>query len=177
MSVLSNFSVSVNFWDLCPLMRVPDLFSKLYNADKSKHKEESSKLMWAIAMIMDTSEDNIYRNLIEDERKQVVAMDWLKDEKFKWEDYQKYLDLYQQLNSSKLEKDLYLLECKVEERTKFIQDTKYTIEDGDKLDRIISNTPKIYELIKSLRDEIEKGEGAGVVRGKRTESASELGKI
>lgn len=177
MSVLSNFSVDANFWDLNQLMRVPKLFASFYKEDKSKNKIESSKIMWAIAMLVDNSENNSYRNLREDDRKILIAEDYLKVSDFKWDNYKELIALYQELNSSKLEKDLYLLESKLEERSKFIIDTKYTLEDGDKLDKIIANTQKIYDLIKTLRDNIEKGENEAATRGGRTESISERGLI
>ena len=37
-----------NFWDNYPDLLLMDEFSKVYEEDKSKKKEESSLLMWAI---------------------------------------------------------------------------------------------------------------------------------
>lgn len=177
MSVLSNFSVDANFWDLNPLMRVPKLFAEFYNNDTSKKKEESSRIMWAIAMYIDTSDNNPYRNLRDTDRKIIIAEDYLKDAEFVWDNYSEIIKFYQELNSTKLQKDLFLLESKLEERSQFILDTKYTLEDGDKLDKIIANTQKIYDLIKTLKDNIEKGENESATRGGRTESASEQGRL
>jgi hypothetical protein len=177
MSVLSNFSVDVNFWDLNPLMRVPDSFASLYKKDKSKSKGESSRIMWAIAMLVDTSEHNKFSNLNEEDRTLLIKTDYLGDENFNFDLYKEQIDQYTCLHMSKLEAELRRQELKLEERAKFINDTEYNLENGEKLDKFLLNTSKLYDQIDVLKDKIRLERDSGTTRGGRIESASEKGLI
>ena len=63
MSLLTNFQLDANFWQTYPQMILPKAFNDLSKKDKSKGKEESSKIMWAVAMLIDNSETNKFKNL------------------------------------------------------------------------------------------------------------------
>ena len=177
MSVLSNFSVDANFWDLNPLMRVPEAFASLYKGDKSRKKEDSSRIMWAIAMLVDTNEENKFRNLNESDRKDLIKSDFLDDLGFDFDLYKEQINTYISLNMSKLEQELRMQELKLEERGKFINDTPYDLETGEKLDKFLLNTGKLYDQIKELQDRIKSERDSGNTRGGRTESATEKGAI
>lgn len=173
MSLLSNFQIDANFWETYPLMRVPEAFALLYNEDKTKDKRESSKLMWAVAMLVDISDTNKYRNLREEDRKKLICEDYLGRPEYNWDLLEPAIETYKHLHLSKDERILVDLERKVEERTKFIIDTEYSLEEGDKLDKLFANTDKIFNIVKDLRADIEKQKNAGTLKGGRTESISE----
>ena len=173
MSVLNNFDIEANFWQLNPQFKIA--YKDFYNKDKSKNKVQSSKIMWAIALLVDNSEENNYRNYLTDEKKMLIAEDYLGDAGFKWEDYQEIIDIYINLNMSKTERSLYIYEGKLEERDSFIKTTKYNLENASQLDKIISSTKSIFDLITKLRDEISKEKSIGETKGSMEESASEKG--
>jgi len=177
MSLLSNFQIDANFWQSYPQMILPKAFNDLYKKDKSKDKVESSKVMWAIAMLIDISDTNKYRNLREDDRKKLISEDYLGNAKFNWSTLEPAITTYKDLHTSKDERILIDLEKKVEERTKFIIDTEYSLEEGDKLDKLFANTDKIFTIVKDLRADIEKQKNVGQLKGGRTESISEQGTI
>ena len=177
MALLNSFDIDANIWEIEPQLKIPKIFADLYNADKTKNKAHSSKIMWAIALLVDISDDNKYRNLREEDRKELIISDYLKDEVFRFEDHKDLIDMYTELHMSKIERELRQQELKLEERAKFINDTKYDLETGDKLDKFLINTGKLYEQIKSLRDQIRAERDGGNTKGGMTESASEKGII
>jgi len=177
MSVLTNFSLDANFWELNPVFLTLEICRNFRNTDFSDDNIESSKVMWAIAMLVDTSVSNPYRNLKEDDRKIVIQDNYLKVDSFDWVLYKEIIEFYQELNSSKLEKDLYMHECKLEERAKFIMETPYNTTNGPILDKLMANTQKIYELIDKIKDNIKKENSDGKMKGDRIESASEKGML
>jgi hypothetical protein len=177
MSLLNSFDTDANIWEVEPQLKIPKVFAELYKNDKSKGKAHSSKIMWAIALLVDNSEANKFRNLREDDRKSLISTDFLKDELFDFDEYQEAIDSYIELNMSKLEKELRQQELKLEERAKFINDTPYNIENGDKLDKFLINTGKLYDQIKELKDKIKSDTDGGNTKGGMVESASERGLI
>lgn len=177
MSLLTNFDTTVNFWELYPQLKIPKAFAELYKKDKSKGHSDSSQIMWAVAMLVDVSEDNKFSHLSEEDRKYLIKEDYLENPKFKFEDYKDVVDMYIHLHMSKLEQELRTQEAKMEERALFIKDTIYDLETGEKLDKFLLNTAKLYDNIKELKDRIKSEKDSGSIRGGRIESASEKGLI
>lgn len=177
MSLLNSFDTDTNIWEVEPQLKIPKVFAEFYNSDKSKGKAHSSKIMWAIALLVDNSDANKFRNLRESDRVDLIKADFLKDESFKFEDYTSILDMFIELHMTKLEKELRQQELKLEERAKFINDTEYNLETGEKLDKFLINTGKLYEQIKALKDQIRSEKDGGNTKGGAVESATEKGLI
>lgn len=177
MSLLINFNYDTNFWSAHPQLRIPKAFAELYKSDKSKGKESSSQIMWAIAMLIDTSEDNKFRHLNEEDKKSLIKSDYLNNESFNFDNYQEAIEQYIKLHMSKLEQELMKIEGKLNERLGFIEDTSYDLDTVDRLDKAVLNTTKMQEMIRELKDKIRQEKDSGTTRGGRTESASEKGLI
>lgn len=178
-SIIDNFDTDTNFWEVNPELKIPKLFNDLYTSDKSKNKNKSSKLMWAVALLVDS--DSKFRNLSEKEKKKLIAEDYLQEPDFNWEEYADTISIFENLTTSKLRKSLNVQERLLESRNEFLSKEKYTLDNAQELDKIFQGTSKIYETITKLRDEVQKEElaesGQGVVKGGRTESASEKGEL
>lgn len=180
MSVVSNFDLDVSFWEVNPIFKVVGEFASFYRRDTSRGKGTTSKIMWAIALLEDTSDDNKLKTYPEIDRKKIIAEEYIRDEKFDWDKHQKLIDAYVSSQMSKNKRSLRGLRLKMEERESFIMNTPYTIENANDLDRIMANTDKLFSLITKLEQQIEKEENAGsggLVRGGRVESAGETGAI
>lgn len=175
MAVLDNFDINVNFWKLNPQSKV--VFNNLYTKDKSKDKEVSSSIMWAIAMYSDNSKSNMYRNLSSDDRKNIIAEDYLKNPKFEWDKYKDEIDKYKKLNLSKNQRNLLDIEDKLEQRNQIFKDELYTFDNALDLDKIFINTKAVLETYRVLKDSVDKEEADSTTRGGRIESASEKGLI
>ena len=177
MAVLDNFDLKANFWEVNPQFKIPKKFNSLYVSDKSKAKEESSKVMWAIALYADNSKSNKFRNLSDSDRKNIITTDYLNGTKFNWEANKPLIELYQNMNMTKAQRNLFTIESKLEQRDEVLAKETYTIDNALDLDKIIINSKAVNEVYKVLKDTVEKEEAESSTRGGRIESASERGDI
>jgi hypothetical protein len=185
-TISKQWNTDENYWNLHPQNKLIKAFGDLFDSDKSKTKENSSKLMWAIALYMDPHEDNPYKNLGFDEKQHIIATDYLKDKKFNWEDKAivNLVETYEESCLTLLEKELYRLEEKVRQRGNFLKTTTYTLDSygetgklvkgtADQLDKMMLNTSKIYQQVAEIRSRLEEEKSSSKLRGGAAESASE----
>lgn len=177
MAVLDNFDLEANFWVVNPQFKIPKVFNSLYVSDKSKGKETSSRIMWAIALYADNSKANKFKNLSDKDRKDLIVADYLEGIKFNWEANIPLIELYQNMNMTKAQRNLFTIESKLEQRDEVLAKETYTIDNALDLDKIIINSKAVNEVYKVLKDTIEKEEAESSTRGGRIESASERGDI
>jgi len=114
--MLQIFDPTSNFWESNPGYKIP--FNRLYSEDKSKKKEESSKIMWSIALL--ESDKSPYKEASKDERIKLIKDDYYSPD---WNNITEEINLFVNLNTSKAKKKLRNWEEKLEERDKFIADT------------------------------------------------------
>ena len=189
-TISKNWNLDENYWILNPMIKAVKAFNNFYEKDKSKKKEESSKLMWAIAMLIDPSDYNIYRNLNQQDRAKLIAEDFLGDVKFNWDhpEIKELTDTYTQFCITVAERQLYNYESKMAEREAFINTTKYSLDSydehgkalkgtADKLDKMMVNTDKIFARLEDIKETISKEATTGSMKGGATESASESGEL
>lgn len=178
-SIIKIWNPLENYWTLNPTMVTKAEFKELYEQDKSRGKDKSSNLMWAIALILDPSDSNIYRHLNYSERKDIVEKDYInkeyyKTEKFTWENYNDIILAYENLCISQLERELIRLKKKLSDRVHLIESTPYSLDTFEALDKLILNTKKIYEQLTQIQEQIQKSESGQLIEG-NVESASEKG--
>jgi hypothetical protein len=173
MSIIAKYNEGINFWEANPQFKVIGGFGALYHSDKSKSKDTSSKIMWAISFFCDDSEENRLINLPETDRKSIIEDDYIKDKNFAWDKYKELIELYQKTQMTHQQRTLFNLKVKMEERDNFLLNTKYTLDNARDLDAIISNTPKLFEMVKTLQEEISRDKNHSVMRGGAKESASD----
>jgi len=170
MSLLNSFDTDTNIWEVEPQLKIPKVFAEFYNSDKSKGKAHSSKIMWAIALLVDNSEANKFRNFSYEDRKLLISEDFLQEPSFKWDKFEKIKETYEDFSMGKLEKSLLIYEHKLEERDILVKTTKYTIENAADLDKIIKETKNIIELIIKLRDQVKQEKDSGNTKAGLQES-------
>jgi hypothetical protein len=170
-----NFQPEMNFWELNPELKYPEVLNDFYLKDKSKDKSESSKVMNAIYLLLD--KESRYRELPEKERRGLIVKDYLKNITFNWDSVKHLQDFYIKLTTSKAKKLLRNWELKLEERDEYIGNLKYDDDTAEHLDKMMSKTQSIWEQYLSILNEVEKEEGAGNVKGGGVESLSETGRI
>jgi hypothetical protein len=169
-----NFNINDNFWECNPNFLAIKEFKKLYSDDKSKKKIDSSKIMWGVALAMDKHDDNPLRNVNIVDKLAIVAEDYC--DGFDEKKYGYLMSLYKKLCLSQIERSVYDLEQKLDERSKFLLQTPYDLDTAKELDALIANTKKIKDLYEDMVDSLEKDSaGGGPTRGGRQESAGEKG--
>lgn len=189
----TNWNPDLNYWDLHPTLKTIKVFRDYYEADKSKKKEKSSKILWAIALHIDPNEKNPWRNTNPLDRKNLINIDYLQDPTFDWNNIQ-ILELsnkYKELCLSTAEKSLVEFEEKLADRAKFISETKYTLDyyeensksgkltiikgTADQLDRMMVNTAKIYDQLDIIKQQLAQETIDSIGKGGNVESAGESG--
>lgn len=188
-SIIKVWVPQENYWVIHPMAQEFGAFKKFHNKDKSKKKEKSSKIMWAIAILIDPHEDNILRNQPLKERKTLIVMDFLEDPDFNWDhpEIKELCDFYFDNCLTIAEKELIRYEEKLIDRGDFIASTSYTMDDyddvkgrvvkgtADQLDKMMLNSGKIFDQIESIKEKLLKEEMDGQLKGGATESAGEGG--
>lgn len=166
-----------SFWELNSDLIILDEFSKLYYKDKSKDKQDSSKILWAIFYAYNPESKFFnYPN-----KQEVISQSFLKDPKFKWEDYKDIVDAYKNLVLSDAERALINWNEIMTMRDQSIKDLyKKAIEDSDtdelvKIDKMLANTPKMFEDYKKIKRDYE--EEKVTKKGKTIASLSDSGEL
>lgn len=175
--ILQNFETNRNFWEANPQFKTIDVFAKFRERDRSARKFKSSKIMWGVAFLLDPSDDNIYRNLPYDKRKEVIGANWLKGEEFKWSNHRDILKCFSELVLTHAQRALIDWNDKIIERGEFLKKTKYSLDNAEKLDKMMGNTEKIFKQYKQIEEELQKEIDSSKTKGGAEESASEKGEI
>lgn len=176
--LISNFSLSENFWDCNPNMKKVGVFKDLYNNDKSTKKKDSSHSMWAVAIFVDKHQDNPYRNLNSDDKVKIIKEDYLADSSFDFDKLAVYVEEYKKYCLSQIERTLVELNKKLEERDIFLRSLNYTLDTASQIDSLILNTKKLKDLYFEMKKELEtENQEEGQTRGGFKESATEKGLI
>lgn len=176
MSILSNFDIETNFWEVNPIFKITGKFAKFYRSDTSRGKAASSKVMWALSLLLDNTKENKLRNFPVKEKQQIIAEEFIRDPKFDWKKHNALIDFYKETQLTSSERSLMFFREKMDEREAFLSSTKYTLDNAKDLDSIVSNTDKLFSMIQKLDLQVEKEkneESSGAIRGGRVESAGE----
>ena len=161
----------LSFWEVFPYMKEVGLFRKLYLADRSENKNKSSKTMWYLSMVKDI--DSEFYSMSKSEQNDSL-FDTLGLNVVKFVGSQEELDIllnaFEDFIDTPLSADVRALENKMKERKLFIQNTPYTLDayeegmDGKQklikgtapqLDKMVTDTKKLHEEIRSLRDALK----------------------
>lgn len=161
----------LSFWEVFPYMKEVGLFRKMYLADRSENKNKSSKVMWYLTMVKDI--DSEFYSMSREEQDEMLC-DTLGLNVTKFVGGVTELDLllnaFESFIDTPLSADVRALESKMKERKQFIQNTEYTLDryeegmDGktrlvkgtaSQLDKMVTDTKKLHEEIRSLRDALK----------------------
>jgi hypothetical protein len=164
MGLLVSFDESADFWKMYPQMKTVEPFKTSFK------KKMPSAHMWAIAFLCDPSEDNVYRNIPEEEKMEVLAKDFLEEEDFDWEQYEEHIHRYKQMVLSQAERSLITWNETMALRDREVKKlykmalSKGDIENVVTLDRLLANTPKFYadyeKIARAYKEELnKKGKG------------------
>lgn len=196
---VDSFDKKVNFWEEFPDYKIHQVFGKLWVENrKAKKLQASSNFMWALTLCYDRKssfypqpEGDKWEAVSEDifgspkflinlayaeETQNVLILPF--DLRFAINEFEKTID-------TPLGMDLRRLEKKFQERTLFIEETKYSMDyyeqnsvgknilkkgTADQLDRMFRDTGKIGDQLQKALDELKASEGMGDVKGGGIES-------
>jgi len=176
MSFLSSYTGSSNFWLTNPQLVIPEPFNNLYRQDKSKDKEDSSRIMYAICFLLDPSSDNKFKNIPEPDRKALISRDYLKDPKFKWEEYSELIK-YCKNNFilTQAERSLYEMEKQLHERDLFLATWDWDRESGLDKDKMLASNQKLHADLNRIKELVKQEEVKSRDKGGSEPTGSDLG--
>jgi len=184
MSVINKFDTNSNFWKMNPQFKILEPFKSLYIKDKTAGKKYTSKVMWAVAFLLDPSKDNIYRNVPTDERKELICRDFLGYSVSKFDKYQNIMDFYKKQVLSQAAKSLLVWEDIMTDREKTLKGMyKEALKNKDidlivELDKLLATTPKYYmDYDKIKKTFLEEEESNNRGKGNRVKSLTDTGEI
>ncbi len=174
--ILNNFSISNNFWKENPHFLIVKEFKEFHKSDKSKNKEASSKIMWAIALLVHPK-SKFYQALYE-ERKKIIDDDYLSSESAEWDQkYNNYIIKFKEVALTRMQRNAAIWSDKFDERMEFLRSTPYNISTFNDLDKAMQSTDKIWNVyIKCMKD-MEDEERSSSIEGGGEESLTEQGMI
>jgi hypothetical protein len=148
------------FWDIdsnIDLLAVPS-FKKFY---EQQGAEFSSKIMWAIYFIWDINSK--FQNLEEAKRIKFIEIQWLENEGFfkkvatnasnvNYKLIKQVIEDYKSLQDNCIKRNMHTIAKKIDERSKFLDNTPYDLESVKKLDDAMLATSKLIKELKVLED-------------------------
>lgn len=180
MGLLSHFDFGSNFWDLNTQFKITEPFKSLYEKDRSRKKEDSSKIMWFIAFCYDLNPDNIYRKLSTKEKHGVIGEDFMKNKNY-YEDNKEMLDpliiSFCNLHDDEFKKHFREWKELLEKRSDFLKDQEYNLDNFEAIDKMAVGTDKIYSIFKKIEQDLNKNEALTGGKGGKVPSLSDSGDI
>lgn len=166
-----------SFWDTFPELVMLDSFNKLHYKDTSKNKQESSRKMWAIYYAYNP--DSKFFNL--PNKLQVLAKDFLKDDKFNWDSLRDQVFTYKELVLTPAERGLVnwteIMNVRDESLKNMYKDAilERNLKELVELDKMLANTAKLFQDYKKIKQEYD--EDKVTRKGKSIASLSDSGEI
>lgn len=179
MTIINNFDTDMSFWELYPEFKIALSFKDLYKSDKSRGKDVSSKKMWFV--VLNYAPNSRFINVPEEERLQIIGEDYMGKENYYWENEKILLPLIEdffKLNDTPTERHLRQWTKTLEDRTTFLSNTTYDLNNYEKLDKMAANTAGLMETFKKIKEMIMKEKSnEGSIKGGGQASLADSGKI
>lgn len=179
MIVINSFDTEINFWEVYPELKIALSFKDLYKSDKSRGKDVSSKKMWFVALTH--SVNSKFINIPEEERYEIIGEDFMGDPQY-YQNNKSTLDILiadlLKLMDTPSQRHLRQWTKTLEDRTNFLSEVSYDLNNFDKLDKMAANTSALMETFKKINEMLSREEaGMGNVKGGGQESLADTGEI
>jgi hypothetical protein len=152
------------FWVVNTNLKSIEPFKSFYNKDKSKKKDKSSRIMWAIHMYSHPTSD-MYNDPNKGER---LAADYLKDKEFIWDDYSEITDSYVKLALLPAQQELHDWNELMRKRKKLLTgmyDEEISKDSDERnmgkiveLDKLLGATAKMFSDYIKIKKEFDEEE-------------------
>lgn len=156
------------WWSVNPLMEYVTVFREF----KRRYKRRSTKIMNAVYMVYDPKSELKSSGLTEEEIKREVAVNYLKDENFPWEDHMELIEAYIAYCKTKVEKQLDNWYMELQLRDAYINGLSWDQNSTEK-DKMMLNTDKHYEAYFKIEAQLKAERSAAESYGDYERSLSE----
>lgn len=177
MKIIDSWNLKDNFWTVNPQLTVIPEFKALLDKDKSKGKEGSSRIMWAIALFSDLGSK--LRTLPESDRKNIINKEILEDPKFDWSTINDLIKVWVKDFMSPAQKQLALWENYMHEKNGYMANlmeqlrTEYRKDVADEVEKKLLSNGALFDEYNRLLDLLAQEEDIGRVKGGGQESLTE----
>ena len=159
-----------NFWECNPFFKVPKVFNELYTKDKSKDKNNSSQIMWAIALYTDSG--SMYKDLTDDERRKYISDEYNID----FKKYQELIDAWEVFKTP-IEKQMEQWQRLMVQKNAMLKNLNLDINNWETIEEMVLSNAALYKAYEALKARLAQEEDSGTARGGQEESLSEKGLI
>lgn len=169
--------INRNFWKENPELVIAPELEKIYKKDTSKDKKDSSLFMWAIHLC-EHLDSKFYNH---PNKYEIVAEKVLKNKGFKWQKHEELISSYREIVLTDAERALSIWNETMRLRNSSLKQMyQDALKEKDtdelvKLDKMLSNTPKMFEDYKKIKQDYE--EEKIQKKGKRIKSLSDADEI
>lgn len=160
-----------NFFDIYPELAFKAPFRDL----KAKFsKKEASELCWYVMLYCDL--DSSFRMFPPDKRREELETHFTKRKVHQIKEVQQAIQDYDENMLSLAKRNFKKWEDKLTERQEFIDNTTYSEDTVDMLDRMLASTSKLWDMYFKVKSELDQ-EDSDQVFGGASLSAAEKGLI
>ena len=179
---LDQYDPSLNFWAANPAMKMP--FQDVFSQDRSRDKQDSSKLMWGVVGLCDPNDYNPFSKMEEraDRLKDIRASYW--DDEFyerKQDRIKECADRYDSLFYTSTEKQFAIINEKISQIGLVMGGVKInTLDDVLAVSKAFEAQEKNLQLRKKLRALVAEEKamsGEGTIKGGNEAGLLESGDI
>lgn len=149
---LTTFDIDKNFWEVNPVFKIPKVFKELYNSDKSDGKMESSRIMWALALVYDY--DSKFSAMREEERLFMITRDYMGNENYAFK--KELVDGYNKLQMDAERRMIQIWDQKIDEIADVIKNYYTTSDNIEELTKVLLNSQKLLKEKEQIEKRIEK---------------------
>jgi hypothetical protein len=176
---VKNNDPEINFWECNPELKAISVFKEFYSSDKSKGKSYSSNIMWYVYFITDNS--TIFANIPFEERVELFRSDYvdkIKDvEKIKEDKLESLCDFYKKITETPAMRQMRIWEKKMDEKTKLMETTPYTLDTAEILDKMIKSNVDAFKSYEMIMKQLATEDTSTVAKGGGTRSLTDSGEI
>jgi hypothetical protein len=180
-NIQKHFTPDTNFWEINPQLIIIKPFSDLYENDKSKGKNNSSKDMWVIFFMSEPDDDiNKFARMAFSERLKMLKETYHNDFKETDQLIKQCIHKYSVLCLTAVERALKQEIESMQNMSDYLANQnldELSLDAIKKLIEIRSKTPKVLENYEKLEQRFIKQKSEARLRGGRKKSKSEKGEL
>lgn len=166
MQIIREININKNFWEVNPECK--------YVFHYIEHNESTSKLMWAYTLFYHPK-SSFYEMSVSERLDSVQR--FLENPEWHPEYTEESVRLSKDFEIkclTKIQRNVLIWGKKLDERTEFVDSTEYNATSVDMIEKLMTNTKKVFDAYKEALAEMEK-EDSSVTFGGISESPIELG--
>lgn len=161
-NIVENYSPKNNFWEHNPQFTLVQPFRKLWKSDRTKDKNGSSNLMWAVALIYHPKSDLYNVTGKEDKISDTILGIKGADVEKYWEDNKEIVDAFIDTALTQAEKSLVSWYEYMKKRDIYLKNTEYYFDQykTDKMGNNVLSKTGQYIVEKGTAEQLDKAWGA-----------------